>query len=797
MSAIWSQIKQRAMSTLSDGIPHEEQVISIFRLPEKEKLLVESLAEFSLEGSELGDRSVSGMLYLTTSYLCFQSTDKTTALFIMPLFAIKRVERLHNKQSRFSIAILTWHKMKLSLQFIGLRHQTERFLDIFKTGLKEQVSNMKVLDPFLKGCFSEYMMLSKDHGDESKKAPPAGMGLQFNFPGDSRKLKDRSKMRLWKDYLDRNGRNLTIVRFPLFHKLVRVGLPNALRGEIWELTSGAMLSRWAHPGEYETLQRSNAGKSTLSMEEIEKDLNRSLPEYPAYQEDNIGIGALRRVLTAYSWKDPELGYCQAMNIVVAALLIYTSEEQSFWLLHTLCTEMLPGYYSTTMYGTLLDQRVFESLVEQTMPILWVHLQRSDLQLSLVSLPWFLSLYINSMPLVLAFRVLDCFFLEGPRVLFQVGLAILKINGEALLSVSDDGSFIEILKSYFLTLDNSAYPTADNKKQRSISKFQELMVTAFKEFGQITHTTIINERRKHKEKTLESIEQFAKRTQIRALNSVGRLSKEEVSNLYDRFHLAIYKQRVGFGGSTDMRMDYEAFKLFMAGILTWAEPPNTEDPFMRLLFVRWDSSFRGSLSLQNLIQGVSELRTDDTTPMETITWFFEVFDHGDGKLRHDDLLHVTEALLWLTRHKMEDETLRAVSAFIHNCFAYAEQEDADGRLVELAEPTNKRNSFREDIYVSLPTFRMVILADQALEDFFTHQFPNALHITEIKEQAGSAKGIRGLLDAVVTDGTRLASEIRKISRAEDAAQENDDRHEPEKEHLEPDEHDRELLHNDLL
>ena len=35
---------------------------------------------------------------------------------------------------------------------------------------------------------------------------------------------------------------------------------------------------------------------------------------------------LRRVLTAYSWKNPELGYCQAMNIVVAAILILLSHQ---------------------------------------------------------------------------------------------------------------------------------------------------------------------------------------------------------------------------------------------------------------------------------------------------------------------------------------------------------------------------------------------------------------------------------------------------------------------------------------
>lgn len=280
-----------------------------------------------------------------------------------------------------------------------------------------------------------------------------------------------------------------------------------------------------------------------------------------------------------------------------------SEAQAFFLLSVLCDRLVPGYYSTTMYGTLLDQKVFESLVEKTMPVLWDHLGKSDVQLSVVSLPWFLSLYINSMPLVFAFRVLDVFFLEGPKVLFQVGLAILRINGEELLDVQDDGSFISILKSYFSRLDESAHPRSENPKLRAITRFQELMVVAFKEFSGITHSTVTEQRDKHKNAVLENIESFAKRTSIRNLGPDSkRLSMDDLGVIYDRFYEVLYDRqqkmkliddekkrqekkkvertsvlgppvdrevgRVGLGPSPT-HMDYDGFREFLAATCKWA------------------------------------------------------------------------------------------------------------------------------------------------------------------------------------------------------------------------------------
>ena len=88
------------------------------------------------------------------------------------------------------------------------------------------------------------------------------------------RLRETPKMRLWGEYLRENGHALTIISFPTYHKLIRVGLPNRLRGEIWELSSGAMYLRWANRGLYQSLLEQNKGAESNALEEIEKDLNR-------------------------------------------------------------------------------------------------------------------------------------------------------------------------------------------------------------------------------------------------------------------------------------------------------------------------------------------------------------------------------------------------------------------------------------------------------------------------------------------------------------------------------------------
>jgi hypothetical protein len=88
---------------------------------------------------------------------------------------------------------------------------------------------------------------------------------------------------------------------------------------MWETLSGSIYLRFTNPGRYKQILEENKGRTSTSTEDIEKDLHRSLPEYLAYQSEE-GIGALRRVLQAFSYNNPETGYCQ---VSCCALRAYT------------------------------------------------------------------------------------------------------------------------------------------------------------------------------------------------------------------------------------------------------------------------------------------------------------------------------------------------------------------------------------------------------------------------------------------------------------------------------------------
>ncbi|KIY62659.1 TBC-domain-containing protein [Cylindrobasidium torrendii FP15055 ss-10] len=771
---------------------------------EVERMEINAVMSMGVHGEE---DSYAGKLYLIAPYLTFASLDRKSVRLTLPLSTIRRVERLNARAGIYALSLALWHGSKIIVQLTSLRPTADLFCSLLRDALKIELQKgqMKKVKPFVKTCYSETLVTEsatvadQEHEDgsliaEEKDSGPrestfhGGLGLRFKFPGDPRKLREASKIKLWTQYLKTHGRNLTLLRYPQCTRLVQVGLPNRLRGEMWETLSGSIFLRFSNPGYYEQLLKDNEGRTSASTEDIEKDLHRSLPEYAGYQSED-GISALRRVLQAYAFKNPELGYCQAMNILAAAILIYMSEEQAFWLLEVLCDRLLPGYYAPSMHGTLLDQRVFESLVQRCLPMIHDHFQAVDVQLSVASLPWFLSLFINSMPMIFAFRIVDCFFCMGPKVLFQVGTAILKINGEKLLQVQDDGHFLHLMRDYFASLGESAHPDSNDPRARAITRFQELLLVSFREFAVVTEEMIQGERRRFRSEIIHSIESFAKRSAVRNLRTLERFTKDQAGLVYDSLYRAMCvfppppatlpppsllttDDQAG-ADKPETRIGLKTFQYFLSEVATWARDEKivsngfqqrvdrsvAEHEFIDRLFFFWDVSCRGALSFQDLISGLDGVMFNGL--MENIEWFFNLHDKNkDGFLTKDEVLTLSETFLFIFRYEIGDAYLGAVSRFMSNAFEYGDAllpqpEEGDDSPAPL--PANQP-------YLNLATFRMVVLADEILESFFETDLTASFRLDPLPESfdaaatlgpsSSSSSGILGdLWSTIATDSNK--------------------------------------------
>jgi hypothetical protein len=186
------------------------------------------------------------------------------------------------------------------------------------------------------------------------------------------------------------------------------------------------------------------------------------------------------------------------------------------------------------------------------------------------------------------------------------LAVLKINGEQLLEVTDDGMFINLMRGYFATIGESAHPDHPDPRVRAITNFQELLVVAFREFNVISDDTIQNERKRLRAIIADEIEKFSKRAAVRNLKHVGKFSKDALGVVYDHYFSAVCSPeaqasasnsgnttpihgqqfdqpriQVDAQGRVETRIDLRTFKVFISEIATWArEEVVTTNAFMQ-------------------------------------------------------------------------------------------------------------------------------------------------------------------------------------------------------------------------
>lgn len=219
-----------------------------------------------------------------------------------------------------------------------------------------------------------------------------------------------------------------------FKTLVLGGIPVAYRAKIWAECSGAMALRV--PGYYDDLvARREEDDDPVIVAQIQMDINRTLTDNIFFRR-GPGVTKLNEVLLAYSRRNAEVGYCQGMNLITACLLlIMPTAEDAFWLLTSIIENILPrGYYDHSLLASRADQQVLRQYVASILPKLSFHLDELGIELEALTFQWFLSVFTDCLSAEALFRVWDVVFCtnDGSTFLFQIALALLKLNEQQLL-----------------------------------------------------------------------------------------------------------------------------------------------------------------------------------------------------------------------------------------------------------------------------------------------------------------------------------------------------------------------------
>ncbi|KAI9030926.1 eukaryotic and archaeal DNA primase, large subunit-domain-containing protein [Phycomyces nitens] len=182
-----------------------------------------------------------------------------------------------------------------------------------------------------------------------------------------------------------------------------VGIPPSLRGMMWQI-----FSKSRDNNELECEYRELLKRTSPHEKVIRRDLARTFPTHPFFQEKD---GEGQRML--FNMPD------EAVFCVLVKLMSHYG---------------LRGHFTPQM--ETLHERLyqFDQLLLQTLPQVHKHLETLGIKPTMYASQWFMTLFSYRCPFELVFRVFDLVFVEGPLILLNFALALMKKNQKTILNL---------------------------------------------------------------------------------------------------------------------------------------------------------------------------------------------------------------------------------------------------------------------------------------------------------------------------------------------------------------------------
>ena len=214
------------------------------------------------------------------------------------------------------------------------------------------------------------------------------------------------------------------------HQIVK-GIPPSLRGPLWKFFIGnkLMLNRNLFQI-YSNVAIPDAAKNGMVSHEPKRlnfdiDLERTFPALKFFQKGGPMYHSFVSVLECYVKMRPDVGYVQGMSYLVAMLLLYLDEFDAFMCLGNMIQNgCLYGLYKMDSVDTVVSK--FDRVLKELYPHLsqWAKRIKDEYNMNIIQVvivDWFFTLFSRSLPLDIAARLWDNYFLWSCCAYCKMGL----------------------------------------------------------------------------------------------------------------------------------------------------------------------------------------------------------------------------------------------------------------------------------------------------------------------------------------------------------------------------------------
>eukprot|EP00762_Andalucia_godoyi_P005687 ANDGO_06475.mRNA.1 GTPase-activating protein GYP2 len=235
---------------------------------------------------------------------------------------------------------------------------------------------------------------------------------------------------------------------PKAKALLRKGIPDIHRRDTWLKILGIDRSAHALEEEYK-----NSFRHTFHIDFEPTYIPLHVPSFGAerlmFEQHSLtkaGTNAARRLLCVFAENHPRIVFCPCLPDLVSLFLLFMTEAEAYACICyvTKRSEENNWYFRLGREARLISLLTLQAVLQKVVPSVAEKMKALGLDAVDAFSPWFDRLFYTYLPLAANLRFLDSFLLEGAKILYRFGAALLSMHTEEFAKAKSVDDFKNVI-----------------------------------------------------------------------------------------------------------------------------------------------------------------------------------------------------------------------------------------------------------------------------------------------------------------------------------------------------------------